>query len=91
MATARRQRFLFGQAAWMLGSLVILALLSSLSLDLFFVLSLVGFLVLVELTAPFDLTPEWRSRLKWVVLVGLLGFGYVVVRRILEILPPGLF
>ena len=87
MATARRQRFLFGQAAWMLGSLVVLALLSSLSLDLFFVLSLVGFLVLVELTAAFNLTLKWRSRLKWVILVGLAGFGYVVVQRILAAIP----
>jgi len=91
MTTARRQRFVLGQAAWMLGTVVVLAALSALSLDLFFVVSLVGFLVLVEVTAPFNLTPQWRRRLMWIVLVGLVGFAYVVVRRILELLPPGLF
>jgi len=91
MTTARRQRFVLGQAAWMLGTVVVLAALSALSLDLFFVVSLVGFLVLVEVTAPFNLTPQWRRRLMWIVLVGLIGFAYVVVRRILELLPPGLF
>lgn len=74
----------------MLGTLLVLAALSALSLELFFVCSLIGFLVIVELTAPFTVTPEWRSRLKWVVLAGLAVFGYIVVRRILEILPPGL-
>lgn len=88
---ARRLRFVHGVVAWMLGSLLALVVLSSLSAELFFVLSLVGFLVVVELTAPFDLTPAWRRRLRWVVLAGLLVFGYVVVRRVLAILPPGLF
>jgi hypothetical protein len=91
MAMSRRQRFFLAQAVWMLGILVVLAVLSSLSLDLFFVLSLVGFLVMVELTAPFNVTPLWRSRLKWVIMLGLVTFGYIVIRRILDVLPPGLF
>jgi hypothetical protein len=89
MATRRRQRFIYGQTAWMLATIVCLTLLGSLSLELFFVVSLIGFLIVVELTAPFSVTPQWRSRLRWIILVGLLGFGYVVVRRILEILPEG--
>jgi len=74
----------------MLATVVALALLGSLSLDLFFVVSLIGFLVMVELTAPFNVTPRWRSRLKWIILLGLVGFGYIVIQRILEILPLGL-
>lgn len=73
----------------MLATLVVLAAVGSLSLELFFVLSLIGFLVVVELTAPVAVTPEWRRRLVWIVALGLLVFGYVVVRRILEILPEG--
>jgi len=64
-----------------------LALLGALEAALFFVVSLIGFLVVTELTAPFNVTPRWRSRLKWLIAVGLAVFGYVVVRRILEILP----
>lgn len=89
MATRRRQRFIYGQTAWMLATLVCLSLLGTLSLELFFVVSLIGFLVVVELTAPFAVTPRWRTRLRWVILLGLLGFGYVVVRRVLTILPDG--
>ncbi len=89
MATARRLRFVHGQLAWMLGTVLALALLESLSYELFFVVSLIGFLVVVELTAPFDVAPRWRARLKWLVLAGLAVFGYIVVRRVLEILPPG--
>jgi hypothetical protein len=89
MPTRRRQRFVHAQAAWMLAVLLVLAVLGSLSYDLFFVLSLIGLLVVIELTAPFNVTPRWRSRLKWLVVLGLLGFAYIVIRRILEILPWG--
>ena len=89
MPTRRRQQFVHAQAAWMLGTLVVLAALGALSLGLFFVSSLIGLLVVVELTAAVDVTPTWRRRLKWLIALGLLGFAYVVVRRILAILPSG--
>lgn len=88
MATQRRQQFIHGQVTWMLGAILLLALLNALTLELFFVLSFIGFLVLVELTAPIAVAPTWRRRLKWLIGIGLLIFGYIVVRRILAILPP---
>lgn len=89
MPTHRRRRFIHGQTAWMLLSVLALVLLDTLTLELFFVLSLIGFLVVTELTAPFNVTPQWRTRLKWIIGLGLVVFGYIVVRRILEILPSG--
>ncbi|WP_277552287.1 hypothetical protein [Halobaculum limi] len=89
MTTQRRARFVRAQMAWMLGAALVLALLDSLEYELFFVVSLIGFLVVTELTAPFAVTPAWRKRLKWLIAIGLAVFGYVVIRRILEILPPG--
>lgn len=89
MPTHRRRRFIHGQTAWMLASILALALLDALTVELFFVLSLIGFLVVTELTAPFAVTPRWRKRLKWIIALGLIVFGAIVVRRILEILPSG--
>ncbi|WP_345783471.1 hypothetical protein [Halomontanus rarus] len=88
MATQRRMQFVHGQVAWMLATILGLSLLGAPSYELFFVSSLIGFLVVTELTAPFNVTPQWRARLKWLVLVGLCGFAYIVVRRIVELLPP---
>ena len=88
--TSRRRRFIHGLLAWLLGSMVLLAALGSLSLELFFVISLIGLLIVVELTAPLNVTPVWRTRLKWPIAAGLVVFAVIVVRRILEILPPGL-
>ncbi len=89
MPTRRRQQFIHGQAAWMLATLLLLAVLGSLSLELFFVLSLIGLLVVTELTAPFNVTPEWRSRLKWLTVLGLLGFVFIIFRRVLDVIPWG--
>jgi len=89
METEQRVRFIYAQAGWMLASLLVLTLIDSMSLELLFVVSLIGFLVVVELTAPFTIQPAWRRRLKWLIAIGLLVFGAIVVRRILEILPPG--
>jgi len=91
MSTRQRQRFIHGQLAWMLMVIVLLAVLDALTLELYFVLlSLIGLLVVVELTAPFNVTPRWRRRLLPIIGLGLLGFGVIVIRRILAILPPGL-
>lgn len=91
MATRRRIRFIHAQIVWMLVVIVSLALLESMELELFFVLSLIGFLIVVELTAPITVTPRWRRRLPWLIAIGLIVFAWIVIRRILEILPPGVF
>ena len=89
MPLEKRRRFIYGLVAWMLSVIILLAALEALELELFFVLSLIGLLVVVELTAPFNLTPRWRRRLLPVILAGLAGFSYIVIRRIIEILPEG--
>ncbi|WP_224448762.1 hypothetical protein [Haloprofundus salilacus] len=91
MTTVRRARFINAQLAWMLGVVLVLTLLDALTLELVFVCSLIGFLVIIELTAPFSVTPRWRRRLRWLIVLGLAVFGYIVIQRILEILPSGVF
>lgn len=91
MSLEKRRRFIYGVIAWMLSTIIVLTLLDALELELFFVLSLIGILVVVELTAPFNVTPKWRRRLLPVILAGLAGFSYIVIRRIIEILPEGTF
>lgn len=87
----RHQQFVYGQLAWMLAVVLALSLLGTLSLEVFFIGSLVGLLVLTELTAPVNIAPAWRSRLKWLVVLGLAVFGYFMVNRVLEFLPEGFF
>lgn len=70
MPAQRRARFIYGQAAWMLGTLFVLTLLNAVALELVFIVSFIGFLVIIELTVPFTITPKWRRRLKWLIGIG---------------------
>jgi len=89
MPTRRRNQFIIGHMAWMTAGVLMLSLLGALSYELVFVVSLIGLLVVTELTAPFAVSPAWRARIKWLIGVGLIGFAYIVIRRILSILPSG--
>ncbi|RLM49538.1 hypothetical protein [Halorubrum sp. Atlit-28R] len=91
MTLEKRRQFIYALVAWMVGVIVVLTTLDALELELFFVVSLIGLLVVVELTAPFNVTPRWRRRVLPIILIGLAGFAYIVIRRILEILPEGTF
>lgn len=89
MATGRRERFVRLLVTWMLSVVLLLSLLDALSLELVFVGSFVGLLVVAEYTAPFSVTPRWRTRLRVVIVVGLVVFVSIVVRRVLQTLPEG--
>ncbi|SEV81079.1 hypothetical protein SAMN05216285_0185 [Natrinema salifodinae] len=66
----------------MIVTILALSALDVLSYELFFVSSLVGFLLVTVLTAPAVATPAWRTRVRWFVALGLLGFALVIAGRI---------
>lgn len=90
MPVAKRRWFVHAHLAWMIAAALVLSLLNSLTYELFFVTSLIGFLVVIQLTAPFRVTPPWRRRLRWITVLGLLIFVMILTRRVLTILPPEL-
>lgn len=87
MPTQRRQRFISAQLAWMLLTIVFLTALDTFSLELFFSLSLIGLLVITDLTAPLNVTPTWRKRLRWMILAGLAIFGLIIAQFLIEVFP----
>lgn len=82
----KQYRFVYLLTVWMFIVLFFQIIGKNLDIEIFFVLNLIGFLVLVELTTPFHFKPEWKNRLKWVVLVGVTGFSYIVITKVLAIL-----
>lgn len=87
MTTKRRYRFISGVLAWCLAGLFLLVLTGWFTYEVFFVVALIGFLVIVELTSPVHVRPRWRRRLQWTVLIGLTGFLVVLARRTVVYLP----
>lgn len=74
--------------AWLSANVLLLAFIPSVGLEFFFIFSLIGFIAITVLTAPFSVDPPWRAQLKWFIVLGLLGFVYLAVSRILALLPP---
>jgi len=84
MATVSQRRFLLAQAAWTAVTVALLAAVGSLSAELVFVGSFLGFALLTALTAPVHARPAWRSRLRFPLIFGTLVFLVVVGMRTLE-------
>jgi hypothetical protein len=91
MAVGQRSRFISGVLTWTLANLFVLVVTGWLTYELFFVVSLIGFLVVVELTSPVHAQPLWRRRLRWTILLGIGGFLVVLARRTIAVLPPEVF
>ena len=87
MTVARRLRFVYALTAWLFGTVLLLTLFDALTPELLYSVSLVGLFVVIELTAPFNITPRWRKRLRGLIIAGLLGLGFIIVSRTLQTLP----
>lgn len=87
MESSIRQRFVFGLLVWLLGSLTVYTILDILSLVGYFVSSLVGLIVMTEFVAPLYTKPKWYSRLRWMIMLGMVAFGWVFVSRVMKTFP----
>jgi hypothetical protein len=73
-------------SGWILTVLVLLSLLNSLDYVYFFILCLIGFLIIVEVAGPFTTKPRWKSRINILVIIGLIAFAAIVVTRVWDII-----
>ncbi|MCO8246690.1 MULTISPECIES: hypothetical protein [unclassified Haladaptatus] len=84
MTLEHRRQFIYGQLGLMLIAAACLSILGVLTVETFFLVSLVGLLMLLELTSPAHVRPRWQLRLRWILLAGLVAFGYVVAIHVLR-------
>ena len=89
MSAQRRMQFVCLQTAWMLAVVVVLVALDAMLLDLFVVLTVVGFLVVIEFTTVLSARPDWRRRVRWLGAVLVLVSVVLIARRVAAILPQG--
>jgi hypothetical protein len=73
-------------AVWLIIISVFMLLAWRIDLEIFFVLWLIGLLVIVELMDTRFSLPPYMRYLKYVIAVGILLFGVIVVEKVLEIL-----
>jgi hypothetical protein len=69
-----RLQFVRLYLGWTVGSIPALVVLEAFSLELFYVVSLIGFVVVFEATATDTVDPPWRRRLQLAGVTLVLGF-----------------
>ncbi len=86
MRVRARETIVVVLVLWGLVVAAFMLLNRALDLEVFFVLALIGLLVLVELADTATVQPGPVRRVKYVVAAGVLVFGWIVANKVLEIL-----
>lgn len=71
---------------WLLLVIFFMILAQTISLEIFFVLWLIGLLVIVEFMGPSYVQPRYIRYLKYLITVGIVIFGFIIAQKVLEIL-----
>ena len=71
---------------WLVIISIFMLLAWRMDLEIFFVLFLIGLLVVVELADTRYSLPPFMRHLKYIVAAGIVVFGVIVAQKILEIL-----
>jgi hypothetical protein len=71
---------------WLILIIAFMILARTLDLEIFFVLWLIGILVVVELVSGASATPRYLKYLRFVIAAGVIIFGAIVAQKVLEIL-----
>jgi hypothetical protein len=89
--TTKAQRIVMTFGGWAFFVLATLLIFNVLSLEFYFMLCLIGFLVIVQMSGPFISRPKWRSRVNWVIVASIFLFLVIVIGKVLDILQIRLF
>ena len=73
-------------AIWLLIISIFMLLAYRVDLEIFFVLWLIGLLVIIELMDTRFSLPPYMRYLKYIIAAGILLFGGIVIGKVMEIL-----
>jgi len=71
---------------WLMLICISMILALRIDLEIFFVLWLIGLLVIIELSDTRFSLPPYLRYIKYVIAAGILVFGIIVIRKVMEIL-----
>ncbi len=82
MIFTETQRFVYILLALTLGTITTLVLLDVYAVEIFVVLLILEFLVLVELTKPSMINATWRSNIVLFIVICVIVFAIIVYQKI---------
>jgi hypothetical protein len=82
----KEQIAIIALAVWLTLIAVFMLLARSVNLEIFFVLALIGFLIIIELIAPKYIKPGYLRYIQYVLAAAIVIFGMIVAQKVMEIL-----
>jgi hypothetical protein len=82
----KEQIAIIALALWLTIVSVSMLLSQWVDLEVFFVLCLLGFLVITQLIQPSYIQPGYLKYFKYLIAAGIVIFGLIVVKKVMEIL-----
>ena len=86
MILSETQRFVYILLALTLGTITALVLLNVYALEIFLILLIIEFLVLVELTKPSVINAAWRRNITVFIVICVIVFAIILYQRTATIL-----
>lgn len=86
MRLTKNQLAALALVAWLVIVIFFMILARNLNVEIFFVLWLIGLLVIVELIDPPFSQPQYMQYIKYLVATGVIVFGAIVAQKVLEII-----
>ena len=82
----KEQVAIIALAVWLTLIIVFMLLAQSFDLEIFFILSLIGFFILVELISLKYIVPSYMRFIRYILAAGIVIFGAIIVQKVMEIL-----
>ena len=86
MIITETQRFVYSLLALTFGTIMILVLMNVYTLEIFLVLLIIEFLVLVELTKPSVINAAWRKNIVVFIVLCVIVFAIILYQMTATIL-----
>jgi hypothetical protein len=86
MTEKKKQIMIVVLIFWLLLVIFFMILARNVNLEIFFVLFLIGLLVVVELIGPSFIHPPYLRYLKFLVAVSIMIFTVIIAQKLMEIL-----
>jgi hypothetical protein len=73
-------------AGWLTAISIFMLLSQNKDIQIFFVVSLIGFLVIVQLISPDYVRPAYLGKIRLLIAAGIIIFGVIVALKVIDII-----
>jgi 4-hydroxybenzoate polyprenyltransferase len=84
--TNKKQIAAIAVSIWLIAILVIMLLFQQFDSDIFFILSFIGFLMVVLFIQPHYSRPGYMRFIWYLIALGFLIFGAIIIQKVMDIL-----